>query len=204
LATALEAAEIDAKYKIKATFAVQLSSPLYNPFTAANIRAINEIHQLGHNIALHHRIPSGHAAEGIKRGIIKEMQVMRAFFPYIQPVFVWHNLSLNSTGRNIEIDGMTNACKFAEKFYYISDSILKHKAGDFLAALDNHMLIQLLLHPTVWMSGRNSIVSMFAYALNSIIRECDHEFALNPAWKEKFPNGIPEESLSKLEAMLNG
>lgn len=206
LAMALEAAKIDAGYKIKATFALQLSSPLYNPFTVANIKIINEIHQLGHNIVLHHRIALGHTATEVRQEVAREMQVMKIFFPYIQPVFIWHNLSSDNLLSNIEIPSMINAynTNFTERMYYISDSVLKHKPEDFLAALKKHASIQMLLHPTIWMSEKNNIVSMLSYVLNNIIRECSNEFALSPAWKEKFPNGIPEEALNQLEAMLNG
>ena len=41
LAMAWEMAELDAAYKIKSTFALLLSSPLYNPFTSASIKTIN-------------------------------------------------------------------------------------------------------------------------------------------------------------------
>lgn len=40
-AVVLEMAKIDASYNIKSTFAVLVSSPLYNTFTPANIGIIN-------------------------------------------------------------------------------------------------------------------------------------------------------------------
>lgn len=205
LAMALETAKIDAGYKIKATFALQLSSPLYNPFTVANIKIINEIHQLGHNIALHHRIALGHTTTEIKQGITREMQAMKIFFPYIQPVFIWHNLPPDNLLSNIEIPSMINAynTNFTERMYYISDSVLKHKPEDFLAALKKHASIQMLLHPTIWMSRKDNIVSMLAYVLSNIIRECNFEFALNPLWKERFPRGVSQKTLSEMEDILS-
>lgn len=204
LAMAREVAEIDAKYKVRATFALQLSSPLYNPFTAANTEVVKEIHRLGHNIVLHHRITSGHTEEETRQDIAREMEAMKAFFPYIQPVFIWHNVPIDNPLVNIEIPDMVNAYSFTKKMSYISDSILKHKPEDFLAALSKYTFIQMLFHPTVWMSGKNNIVSMLSRVLSDIIHECDHEFALSPAWAERFPNGIPEEALSNLGRILSG
>lgn len=205
IAMAYEAAKIDAKYTIKATFALQVSSPLYNPFTIANIKTVNEIHLLGHNIALHHRVIPRQTNEETRQGIIREMQTMRIFFPYIQPMFVWHNQSLNNLFNTLEITGIVNAYNAspARRMHYISDSVLRNKPEDFLTVLNKHKFIQMLLHPTVWMSGKNNIVAMFTYALSDIMRECGYEFMLNPVWAEKFPNGIPKEFLDKLEAILD-
>lgn len=103
LTMALEMAKIDASYNVKATFAVLLSSPLYNPFTLANVKIINEIQALGHNIALHHRVLPGQSEEEIQQNITKEMQIMRTFFPYIQPVFMWHSPLQDTLLNQIEI-----------------------------------------------------------------------------------------------------
>lgn len=206
LAMAHEAAEIDAKCKVQATFALQISSPLYNPFTTSNIKIINGIHQLGHNIVLHHRIAPERTSEQIRQNIAREMRVMWAFFPYAQPVFVWHNPPANNPFSDIYVPGMINAynAHFTNGMCYISDSILRHEPEDFLDVLDKHMFIQMLFHPTAWMSEKDSIVSMLACTLGNIIRECDHEFSLHPAWERKFPEGMPEEILNKLKETLGG
>ena len=205
LPQALEIAKIDAGYKIKSTFALLISSPLYNPFTSSNIGIINKIRQLGHSIALHHRVALVQTAEQTSQSISREMQVMKIFFPYIQPVFVWHNPPSNNLLSDIEVLGMVNAYgnTFVANMHYVSDSVLRNKPEDILAALNNPRLVHLLLHPIVWMSEKNNIVSMFASALSDIINECDNEYSTNPVWKRKFPKGIPEEILNKLEAQLN-
>ena len=202
---ALEMARIDASYNVKATFAVLLSSPLYNPFPPANIKTINEIHALGHNIVLHHRIISGRSDEEMRQNIIKETQIMRTFFPYIQPVFIWHNLPPNDLLSNIEVPGMVNAYSgtFVERMHYISDSVLRHELDYFLTALGKHKFLHLLLHPVIWMSEKDDMVAMISYALNKIILECDKEFMLNKSWKEKFPDGIPQSILERFEELLN-
>lgn len=204
-AMALEMAEIDATYKIKSTFALLLSSPLYNPFTFAGIKNVNEIQQLGHNIALHHRVAPGRTAEEIGQDIVREMQVMKAFFPYIQPVFLWHNLPSNNLLSNIEVPGMVNAygTKFTHEMHYISDSVTRHTPEEFISVLGTRRLIHMLLHPLIWMSEKGSMVAMISHALTKIILECDKEFILNPAWKQKFPDGIPEEFLDNLEKSLS-
>jgi len=205
LAMALEMAEIDAEYRIKSTFALLLSSPLYNPFTSINIKTINEIKHLGHDIVLHHRVASGCSADEIGQDIVKEMQVMRAFFPYIQSVFVWHSPPPNKLQSNLEVPGMVNAysAAFVERMHYISDSVLRHGPDYFLTALGKHKFLHLLLHPVIWMDEKDNMVSMISNVLTKIIHECDKEFMVNRAWKAKFPSGIPEEPLNKLEEFLN-
>jgi hypothetical protein len=204
-ALALEMAEIDTAYKIKSTFALLLSSPLYNPFTPTNIEIINEIKQLGHNIVLHHRVASGRSADEIGQDIVREMQVMQAFFPYIQPVFVWHNPSQNASLSQIEVPNMANAYSttFIETMHYISDSVLINRPKDFLAALVKQKFIHMLLHPVIWMSERGDMVSMISCALIRIIQDCDKAFMNNPEWRKKFPDGIPQEPLDGLEKFLS-
>ncbi len=200
ISLAYEMAEIDAEYKIKSTFALLLASPLYNPFTSTNIKIINEINQLGHNIALHHYVVQGQSEWEIAVNIIKEMQVMRVYFPYIQPVFVWHNLPPNNLQGDIEVSDIVNAdsANFVERMYYISDSVLRNKPEKFIDALDRHKYLYMLLHPIIWMSEKDSMVSMMSHVLTKIIRECDKEFAFNGAWKASFPEGIPQNALSRL------
>lgn len=202
---ALEMAEIDSSYSIKATFAVLLSSPLYNPFTPANIRIINEINSLGHDIALHHRVLPRRSDEEIQRDIDKEMQIMRGFFPYIQPVFIWHNLPTNTLLSHIRVPNMVNAygTKFTQEMHYISDSVARHMPGEFLSVMGKYRLLHILLHPPIWMGERDNIVAIFSHALTRMIVDCDREFLVNPLWKAKFPDGIPEEPLNKLEEFLN-
>jgi len=204
-ALAYEMAEIDALFKIKATFALLLSSPLYNPFTPTNIKIINEIKQLGHNIVLHHRVVPGSSVEETRQDIVREMQFMKVFFPYIKPVFVWHNPPPGNLLSEIEVPGMINAYgnSFIRNMFYISDSVLRNTPENFLKALEKQRLIHMLLHPYIWISEKDNIVSMVSYVLTRIIRECDKEFLVNRAWKEKYPNGIPQEVLDKLQALLS-
>ncbi len=205
LTLAHEMAEIDAEQQIKSTFALLLASPLYNPFTSTNIKIINEIHALGHNLVLHHHVTPGQPTEQIRDDIIKSMQVMRAFFPFFQNVFVWHDLPINDMLSNIEVPGMLNAysTRFVGKIPYISDSVLRNKPEDFLIALRNNIHLHLLLHPLIWMSEKDNMVSMVSYVLTKIIRECDQEFLVNRAWKRKFSDGIPQEVLDRLQALLS-
>ncbi len=197
---AYEMAEIDAEYKIKSTFALLLASPLYNPFTSNNIKLINEINQLGHNIVLHHYVEQEQNEWEISVSIIREMQVMKIYFPYIQNVFVWHNLPPNKLYSDIVVPDMVNAysTNYVEKMHYISDSVLRNRPEKFIDALDKHQLLYMLLHPIVWISEKDNMVSMMGSVLTKIIRECDKEFAFNGAWKTGYPNGIPQESLDRL------
>lgn len=205
-ALAYEMAEIDAAYKIKATFALLISTPLYNPFTEASIKLIDGIHKLGHNIVLHYRVAAGQDIEETRRSISRDLKAVRPFFHFIQPVFIWHNLPPNNLLSDIEVPGMINAygAGFVKKMYYISDSVLRHKPEEFLNALSKYRNIHLLLHPIIWMTEKNSMTSMMSQVLAKIIRECDDEFSFNGAWKNKFPDGIPQGVLDKFLKSLNG
>lgn len=205
-AIALEMAEIDASYNIKATFAVLVSSPLYNPFALTNIGIINKIHQLGHNIALHHPVLPGQSDKEIQQNVAKEIQIMGTFFPYIQPVFIWHNLPQKTLLSQIEIHGMVNAysTKFVGEMEYISDSVTRHTPEEFLNVIGKYRLLHILFHPLIWMTERDNMVAMISCALAGVIRDYGEEFLPISAWREKFPNGIPQRILKMLEELLAG
>jgi hypothetical protein len=202
---AREMAEIDASYKIKSSFTILPSCPLYNPLTNTNVKIINEIHQLGHNIVLHHGVLLGQTPDEIRHNINKEMQALRTYFPFIQPVFIWHEVTVNKPPHNMEIPGMINAYhdRFVKDMYYTSDSYL-NRPEVFLAALEKYKFLQLLFHPFIWMSEKDDMVSMIAHTLGKIILECDNKgFMLNKSWQEKFPGGIPPKLLKRLEDALS-
>jgi len=205
LELAHEMAEIDAIYKIKSIFAVLISSPLYNPFTSNNIKIIDGIYSLGHNIVLHHQVALGQSVEQIQEDISKEIQIMKVYIPFVQNVFVWHNLPSDNLLSGLEVPDLVNAYsdRFVGKMPYISDSVLRNKPEDIIQALQNNRKLHLLLHPLIWMSEQNDMVSMMSYVLTEIIRNCDKEFLFNRAWKASFPNGIPQAVLDKLHQILN-
>ncbi|RLG56496.1 MAG: hypothetical protein DRN88_04225 [Candidatus Hydrothermarchaeota archaeon] len=202
---ALEMAKIDALYNIKATFAVLISSPLYNPLTVRNIEIINEIGALCHDIVLHYYLPSGPTTyEKIFRDIQNQLKLLQEFFSNVKPVVVWHNPSSNKNILNICIPGIINAyeTRFTTKMFYISDSVLRHRPEQFLEALSKHRLLHILLHPIIWMTGKQDMIAMISNALIRIIQNCDEEFLQNQKWKEKFPHGLPQRVLNKFECLL--
>jgi hypothetical protein len=135
---------------------------------------------------------------------VKEMQVMKAFFPYCQNIFVWHAPPDKDLMSNINIPSMINAynSKYINKMFFISDSVLRHPPETFVKTLDEQKLIHLLLHPIIWMSEQDNMIAMVCYVLNGIISDCDGEFLINRAWKEKYPEGIPQEFLDILKDSL--
>lgn len=203
---ALEMARIDASYGVESTFAVLLSSPLYNPLSPINIETIDEIHALGHHIALHHLWTPDRPEEEIRLGVARGMQVMKYFFPYTQPVFVWHNLIQSTLSSQVETSNIVNACstKITEKMHYVSDSVTRRTPEELLSTVGEHKLLNMLIHPLIWMGEEDSMVSMINHTLIEGVRGCGQEFLLNPAWKAKFPDGIPEEILETLRKLLEG
>lgn len=205
-ALALEMAEIDASYGINATFAVLPSSPLYNPFSPSNLEVIQQIHALGHHIALHHRAGPPRKDEQTAQDIQNEMRTLNAFFPYTQPVFVWHNIPPGGLARlsQMDVPGLVNAYgpKFIQEMYYMSDSVTRRTPEEILHAIGEHRLLHVLLHPLIWMSERENMVTMISYALTRMVRDCDAQLQ-NPAWRKRFPNGIPQLVLDRFEELLN-
>jgi hypothetical protein len=204
IALAYQIAELDASHKIRSTFALLLTSPLYNPFTPTNIKFINDIHKLRHNIVLHHQVLPGQSALDIRNDIIREMHVMRTYYPYCQNVFVWHALPAKNLLSDMKIPGMINAYddRYVKTMSYISDSVLRHAPEIFINTLKQHNLIHMLLHPIIWISEQNDMIAIIAGVLSQIIHACDDEFLVNRAWKQKFPRGIPPEFLDRLQGSL--
>ena len=201
---ALEMAEIDASCNISSTFALLLTSPLYNVLSQDSLKTIENVHLLGHHIALHYGIPADYSDEKICKDINIEMKILKELLSYIKPVFVWHNLPPNSLFDHIVVPGMINAyaAKFTKNMHYISDSITRHTPEDFLNALSKYRLLHFLLHPIIWMSERDDMLSMLACEMIRKIRHCDRTFRNNQAWKEKYPHGIQPDILQRLEDWL--
>ena len=202
---ALEMAEIDASCGIRSTFAVLLSAPLYNPFSPENVETINRIHGLGHNIALHHPVLPLRSDKRMQRDIKREMRVMRYFFPYTQPVFIWHSTGGAGGLASLTVPGIINAysSRFTEQAVYVSDTRLSPE--DFLKAIDTHKPLHMLFHPVTWMSERDGAVATLSYAVTRAVRDWDRQSGVkNSAWREKYPNELPEETLAKIEEVLNG
>jgi hypothetical protein len=120
-------------------------------------------------------------------------------------VFVWHNPPPDNLLNEIEVPGMINAYSdsFVRNMFYISDSVFRNTPENFLKALKKQRLIHMLLHPIIWMSEQDNMISLMSYVLTEIIRDCDREFLGSKVWQKKFPYGIPQEVLDKLQALLS-
>lgn len=190
---ALEMARLDASCNIRATFAVQVTSPFYNPFNPTSIRDINAIKALGHDIALHCKLLPG--CDGAEKDyyVNREMTILRSYFPFVSPVLSWHNPPSDKRKTQAAVTGFINAYspEFTRDIYYISDSVTRHDPIDFINILNTGQSIQMLLHPLIWLSGTQDMASMINRVLIETVRNCENECAENRLWRERYPVGIP-------------
>jgi hypothetical protein len=152
LRLALEIARIEHEEGVQATYFVTLHSPFYNALSRSNAEAVLQLHQWGHQIALHmdHTVYGGDFAKALL-----EVHTLAQFYPYI-------NSQLASLHSPISLEQIPVA-SFAElqKVYghilnkdmtYISDSTGRWRSGHPLdsAAFQARKPLQLLTHPIWW------------------------------------------------------
>ncbi|MFL5656265.1 MAG: hypothetical protein ACJ8CB_19050 [Ktedonobacteraceae bacterium] len=152
LRLALEIARIEHEQGVQATYFVTLHSPFYNTLGRSNTEAIAQLHQWGHQIALHmdHMVYGGDLAKALL-----EVNTLAQFYPYI-------NTQLASLHSPINLEQMPIASFaelqnvyghiFSKEMTYISDSTGRWRSGHPLdsEAFHERRPIQLLTHPIWW------------------------------------------------------
>lgn len=155
LRAALEIARIEYELGVQATYFVTLHSPFYNALSRSNAEAISQLHQWGHQIALHvdHMLYGGDFAKALL-----EIDTLAQFYPYI-------NTRLASLHSPINLEQMPVASFeqlqnvyghiFSKHMTYISDSTGRWRYGHPLdsEAFYARKPIQLLTHPIWWIQG---------------------------------------------------
>lgn len=152
LRAALEVARVEYHKGISATYFVPLNSPFYNTLSSPNASILCQIHEMGHQIALHVDLRPYY---GDCARALTEIEVLARFYPYINQGLV----SLHSPiALNREL-----VAPFPElnnvyghflnnEMAYISDSTGRWRYGHPLdsEAFYTHQPIQLLTHPIWW------------------------------------------------------
>lgn len=151
-ALALPVAEAEAELGVTSTFLVLLTSPLYNPATAANRATLGRIAELGHEIGLHFdAAPHATLAER-DRALAGELQVLGVLLD--RPVRVASFHRPGPAADTPELPGVVSAYerRFVEDLAYLTDSGGSFRYGHPLdsEAFAERRGMQLLTHPIWW------------------------------------------------------
>ena len=155
-ANALDLALIEARYDISATYAVLTNSPFYNLFEKEVKKAITEIIDLGHDIALHFDPIAYDLKESSQLATCLnfEKTIIKELFGTNVRVFAFHMTTpISSVSTDWEYGGLINcyASYFRDCVAYCSDSngYWRHsRLEDFIEAGHDRMVI--LTHPLWW------------------------------------------------------
>jgi acetyltransferase-like isoleucine patch superfamily enzyme len=210
LKMALEMAEINHSLGIRATFFVLLRSQIYNLFSYRAREFVNRIHDLGQDIGFHCELPPNFQIDSteIVKLVKTEYETVRTQYPFVQPIFSWHNTTpqIIEWSRKHDVPGMVNTYhpRFIDDILYRSDSLGRHTPEQFEGFLrDNPPLMQLLFHPEIWIGGGENMREVSANVWVAIIRACDYDpDGTNPALWHLVPNRIPDAILDQLKWSL--
>lgn len=153
LADALQLAILEHEEGITATYFIQLRSPFYNPLSQQAQRAIEHIHGLGHDIALH--IDLNVYGDNYVQGLKQETRQLIDSFPFASTRIVsFHRPHKLEWLRSLHLPGAmhTYESAFFEKMGYISDSTGRWRYGHPLSsrAFESRESLQLVIHPIWW------------------------------------------------------
>jgi hypothetical protein len=149
---ALEIARIEHEQGVQATYFVTLHSPFYNALSRSNAEIMLQLHQWGHQIALHVDL-TAYAGDCAKA--LLEVSVFAQFYPYSNTQLASLHSPINLEQIPIEsFEQLQNVYGhvFSKEMAYISDSTGRWRYGHPLdsEAFLSRKPIQLLTHPIWW------------------------------------------------------
>ena len=200
---ALKMARIEAdELGVVSTYTVQLRNNTYNALSEKNIKAVQEIRDLGHKIGLHQN-PPNLGAEKITKNILKDIEVLEHYYGFKIDRFAFHRPNVNPQLLSwyVKIEDLIN-CNGKKFFYYfegkkpeklnvtyLSDSNHQWKFGHPLKLNFNVMKkLHMLMHPFSWTENGYSNYGNFV----SLIGERNEELLYS---MDSETNTFPEELL---------
>jgi hypothetical protein len=164
LECAIGLARIEHEQGIQSTFFVSLRSPFYNLLSSSNSRAVQHIHQLGHDLGVHVDL----SIYGTDYSLgISEAEVVARFLPHISTslISVHHPGQLIHLEKLMQIESIRNVygLLLSGEMDYLSDSTGRWRYGHPLDsdAFRNKRPIQILTHPIWWMlEGRTPMLKL--------------------------------------------
>lgn len=200
LTAAGELAELNSELGIRATFFVQVRSPIYNVLSDLAADQLRHISECGQDVGVHVRLTGDCRPHKI---VSRDYAVILEALESARPVFSVHNPPAGLAGgvSDLDVPGFVNAYsrRFAREDVYVSDSNMQRSLDDFITALDRQpSSLQLLLHPEYWILSTNSTSDAFARILARVIRDQQAELVTNERFGRTFPLGVPEEVLERV------
>jgi hypothetical protein len=151
LSAAGQIAQQDYNLQVQSVFFVYLNSPFYNILFEDDKKRIDEIMELGHEVALHFD-------ERINIDISKEIDILTKIFPGVRTDFIsLHRPKIDQQTKTLiksdvipEYIKTTYDNEFFKHIEYISDSRCNFDETRLDAILNSARSFQLLLHPVWW------------------------------------------------------
>ncbi|MDQ2903652.1 MAG: hypothetical protein ABI456_03730 [Ktedonobacteraceae bacterium] len=153
LRAALEIAHLEHELGVQATYFVTFHSPFYNLLSWSNARTLSQIHQLGHQIALHLDFM---ACEEQYIDALAEIDILAQYYPYsntqLASLHSPSNLELFPIESFRQLQNVYGTI-FSKEMTYLSDSTGRWRYGHPLEseAFSSRRPIQLLTHPIWWL-----------------------------------------------------
>ncbi|MBQ6127109.1 hypothetical protein IJI69_00465 [Candidatus Saccharibacteria bacterium] len=176
---AVKMAEIENAAGVKSSYFIQLKSEAYNAFSENNIKMIQKIQGMGHEIGLHYRQQGKKDAE---RQIEKQINEMEQEYGFPIELFSTHRPRKETAYEKYQIAGKINA--YSEDFFtkteeidkikvkYISDSGFNWKYGyPSLQELLSYKRTQILIHPFQWAEKPISVTECYDSLLTEKIKQ---------------------------------
>ncbi len=161
---ALELARVESRHGYKSTYFVMLSSEVYNPLEAEEIKKVREFEFLGHSIGLHvNSAPTMFFARGMAQGILDQVKLLNSITRKKVKVVSFHNPG--ELDKKLEICGLINTYSsvFFKDARYVSDSCMRWRERCPHHGFEDKS-VQFLAHPIWWnekVESLDDIVSGF-------------------------------------------
>lgn len=185
LSTAAKLAKINHAHSVTATFFILVSSPLYNIFSADGRLALRQIIEAGQNIGLHYHHMGGPLnTERLER----EFAALKLVVPDTQRVVAWHNPEGELAELNAKANDAGFITTYEKQFFgpdlYVSDSNMQRSPDEIIQSirLAKERLLQVLLHPLIWVSGQINMLPALQAMCESKKQRLDQAFMENRVW----------------------
>ena len=163
---ALKLAQLENKLNIKSTYCIQVRNNIYNAISDKNIKLVEQIKSLGHEIALHQDPPSGLGDYGLKEYLLRDMETLNKYYNIPIRIFSYHRPKQEYLQKYFTVGDKinTNGNKFFHYFKgdglvkpedldvtYLADSNHKWKWGDPKNLnFTKVKKLQINIHPYSW------------------------------------------------------
>jgi hypothetical protein len=176
---AVELAEIESEFGIRATYFLMLSSTYYNLLGAEHLRAARRLVALGHEIGFHYDtdvLESG-SEERQAEQIVRQARFLSDLLEAPVTSVAQHNPSVTAT--RVRVPGYLDAYadRFCKDIAYLSDSRRLWGVADPFQFFAEHDRAQLLIHPLWWSRENTTRWEAFAAVRASAVGRIDDQLS---------------------------